>query len=109
MAFFIGETKGYSEVRWNEHGCLKKSSEVGDHLLVNPDHNTTWQIRAKASAQTFKRKILEAFYISKLKPTLNSQEDIKITHLFRHGIRWIPEGEILCVDNIFHCKFLKWF
>ena len=87
MAFFIGETKGYSEVRWNEHGCLKKSSEVGDHLLVNPDHNTTWQIRAKASAQTFKRKILEVFYISKLKPTLNSQEDIKITHLFRNGIR----------------------
>ena len=32
------------------------------------------------------RKILEAFYIRKLKPTLNSQKDIKITHLFRNGI-----------------------
>ena len=85
-AFYIGETKRNSEVRWNEHCSLKKSSEVGDHLLVNPDHNTTWQIRAKASAQTFKRKILEAFYISKLKPTLKSQKDIKITHLFRNGI-----------------------
>ena len=84
--FYIGETKRNSEVRWNEHCSLKKSSEVGDHLLVNPDHNITWQIIAKAPAQTFKRKILEAFYIRKLKPTLNSQKDNKITHLFRYGI-----------------------
>ena len=84
--FYIGETKHNWEVRWNEHCSLKKSSEVGDHLLVNPDHNITWQIIAKAPAQTFKRKILEAFYIRKLKPTLNSQIDIKITHLFRNGI-----------------------
>ena len=69
-----------------EHCSLKKSSEVGDHLLVNPDHNITWQILAKAPAQTFKRKTLQAFYIRKLKPTLNSQKDIKITHLFRNGI-----------------------
>ena len=60
--------------------------KVGNHLLVNPNHNITWQIIAKAPAQTFKRKILEAFYIRKLKPTLNSQKDIKITHLFRNEI-----------------------
>ena len=30
-----------SEVRWDEHSSLKKSSEVGDHLLVNPDDNIT--------------------------------------------------------------------
>ena len=84
--FYIGEEKLNSEVRWNEHCFLKKSSEVGDHLLVNPDHNITWQILAKAPAQTFQGKILEAFYISKLKLTLNSQKDIKITHLFRNGI-----------------------
>ena len=46
--FYIEETKYNSEVRWNEHCCLKKSSEVGDNLLVNPDHNITWQIIAKA-------------------------------------------------------------
>ena len=84
--FYIGETKQNSEVRWDEHCSLKKSSEVGDLLLVNPDHNITWQIIAKAPAQTFKRKTLEAFYIRKLKATLNSQKDIKITHLFRNGI-----------------------
>ena len=84
--FYIEVTKRNSEVRKNEHCCLIKSSELGDHLLVNPDHNITWQIIAKVPAQTFKGKILEAFYISKLKPTLNSQKNIKITHLFRNGI-----------------------
>ena len=84
--FYIGETKRNSEVRWNEPCSLKKSSEVEDHLLANPDHNITWEIIAKAPAQPFKRKILEAFYIRKLKPMLNSQKDIKITRLFRNGI-----------------------
>ena len=74
--FYIGETKRNSEVRWNEHCSLKKSSEVGDHLLIDPNHNITCQIIAKAPAQTFKRKILEALNIRKLKPTLNSQKVI---------------------------------
>ena len=52
--FYIGETKRNWEIRWNEHCSLKKSSEVGDHLLVNPDYNITWQIIAKAPAQAFK-------------------------------------------------------
>ena len=84
--FYIGETKRNLVVRWNKHSSLKKSSEVVDHLLVNPDHNITWQITAKAPAQIFRREILEAFYMRKLKPTLNSQKDIKIIHLFRNGI-----------------------
>ena len=44
-------------------------------LLLNPDQNITWQMIGKAPTQTFKEKILEAFYIRKLKPTLNSQKD----------------------------------
>ena len=83
--FYIGGTKRNSEVRWNEHCSLKKSSEV-DHLLVNADRNITWQIIAKAPAQTFKRKVLEAFHIEMLKTALNSQKDIKITQLFRNGM-----------------------
>ena len=91
--FYTGETQRYSKVRWNKYCSLRKSSEVGDHLLVNPDHNITWQITAKAPAQTFEQKILKPFYIRKLKPTLNGQKDIKITHLFRNGITWTPEWD----------------
>ena len=93
--FDTGETKRNSEARWNEHYSLKKSSEVGYHLLVNHDDNISWPIIAMAPAQTFKRKILEVFYINKLKPTLNSQKDIKIIQFFRNGITWIPEIKFL--------------
>ena len=51
---------------------LKKTSEVGDHLLVNPDHNIN-NNNNKAPVQTSKQKMLEALYIRKFKPTLNSQ------------------------------------
>ena len=84
--FYIAETKRNLEILWNEHCFLQKTSEAGYHLLVNPDHNITQQIIAKAPAQTFKRKILEAFYIKRFKSTLNCQKDIKITHLFRNGL-----------------------
>ena len=86
--FYIGKTKRNSEIRWNEHCSLKKSSEVGNHLLVNSDHNIIRQIIAKAPVQTFKRKILEAFYISKINQHLIRilKKDIKIRHLFRNRI-----------------------
>ena len=54
--FYIGETKRNLEVRLKEHCSLKKSSELGDHLLVNREHNVTWQIIAKAPAQTLNGK-----------------------------------------------------
>ena len=48
---------------------------------------------AKVPARTFKRKILDALYIRKLKPMFNSQKDIKIAHLFGNGMTRIPESE----------------
>ena len=77
--FYIGETKRNADIRWREHGSLKKSSEVGDHLLANPGHTITWQILTNAPKQSYKRKILEAFFLTKLKPPLNNQKDIKFT------------------------------
>ena len=38
---YIGKTKLKSEVRWNEHCSLKKTSEVGDHPLIRSDHSIT--------------------------------------------------------------------
>ena len=87
------------EVWWNELCPFNKTSEVGDHLFVNLDHSITCKIIGKAPAQTFKRKILVA-----LKPTLNSQEDLKITHLLRNGTTLTPKSEILIINwfNIMH-------
>ena len=96
--FYIGQTKRNSEVRWNEHCSLKKTSEEGDHLLVNPQHNITRRIITKTPVQTFKRKILEAFYFRKFKRMLNIQKDIKIKRLFRNGVTQIPQNEILTIN-----------
>ena len=59
------------------------------------------QIITKTPAQTFKQKILQAFYIRRFKsfkPILNGQKDTKIIHLFRNGITRIPENEMLIVS-----------
>lgn len=97
--FYVGETKRNSQTRWKEHCSIKKVSkktkrkskkknttEVGDHLLLNPGHTVNWEILTSAPKYTYKRKILEAFYIKVLKPTLNNQKDTKKLVLFRNGI-----------------------
>ena len=86
---YIGETKRNAEIRWKEH-CSNndKKSEVAEHLLKNPGpagHTINWQVITSALHQRNKRKNLEAYYITKFKPSLNNQLDIKITHLFRNG------------------------
>ena len=69
--FYVGETKRNSEVRWREYCSTKKTSEVGDHLLLNPGHKVNWEILTNAPKQVNKREILEAFYIQTLQPTLS--------------------------------------
>ena len=79
--------KRNAEIRWKEHCSHNdKKREVAEHLLKNPDHTTNWQVITSAPHQRNKHKILEAYYITKFKPTLNNQLDIKITHRFGNGI-----------------------
>ena len=42
--FYVGDTKRNSEVRWKENCSTKKTSEVGDHLLLSPGHTVNWEI-----------------------------------------------------------------
>ena len=83
----ICERKHNAKTRWKEH-CSNndKKSEVAEYLLKNPGHTVNWQVITSAPHQRNKRKILEAYYITKFKPSLNNQLDIKITHLFRNGV-----------------------
>ena len=84
---YIGETKHNAEIRWKEH-CSNndKKSEVAEHLLKKLGHAINWQVITSAPHQRNKLKILEAYDITKFKPSLNNQLDIKITHLFRNSI-----------------------
>ena len=84
---YIGETKCNAKIRWKEHCSINdKKSEVAEHLLKNSGHTINWQVITSAPHQQNKWKILEAYYITKFKPSLNNQLDIKITHLFRNSI-----------------------
>ena len=98
----IGETKHNAETKWKEHCsniCSNNAlcsmlicsnndhkSEATEHLLKNRDHSIGWQAITSAPHQRNKWKILEAFYITKFKPSLNNQLDVKVTQLFRNGI-----------------------
>ena len=44
-------------------------------------------IITSATHQQSKRKILEAYYLTKFKPSLNNQLDIKITHFLEMILR----------------------
>ena len=61
--FYVGETKRNCEIRWREHCSTEKTSEVGDHLLLNPGHTVNWKILTNARKQAYKPEILETFFI----------------------------------------------
>ena len=66
---YIGETARNLAVRINEHSDTNKQSEPAKHLKKNPDHKFAWDILSSAHSWT-KRKIKEAFYISRYNPEL---------------------------------------
>ena len=83
---YIGETKRIAQLRFDEHNNPEKKSEPSKHLLHNRNHVFEWNMITSASRSLLKRKILEAFYIAKFKPSLNDQLESHKLLLFRHGI-----------------------
>ena len=70
---YIGETIRKSDIHWSEHESATAKSEPAKHLADNKLHMFTWKVLASAPLRFHKRKILEAFFIKKLKPNLNDQ------------------------------------
>ena len=83
---YIGGTIRNSDIRWNEHESTTGKSEPAKHLADNKSHMFTWKVLASAPLNFCKRKILEAFFITKLKPDLNDQIKHHALSLFRHGV-----------------------
>ena len=70
---YIGETIRNSDIGWNEHESTAGKWKPAKHLADNKSHIFTWKVLASAPLHLCKRKILEAFFITKLKPNLNDQ------------------------------------
>ena len=83
---YIGETLRNVETRWKEHEDIRGSSEPAKHLYITNNHAFQWKILAKCSGSTYKRRILEAYYILLNKPSLNNQLELPTLSLFRHGV-----------------------
>ena len=83
---YIGETKRNVATRFAEHDKMLGKSEPSKHVIENSGHSFTWKVLCRASVNTKKQKILEAFFIRKLSPSINDQLEIKSLKLFRNGI-----------------------
>ena len=65
---------------------MTATSEPAKHLASNKEHFFLWNILLDAPKDGRTRKNLEAFFIAKLKPSLNRQEDSNMLTLFRNGV-----------------------
>ena len=83
---YVGETERNADERWSEHNKPSKKSEPAKHLLSNPRHQFEWITITSASNNHLRRKILEAYFIAKYKPSLNDQVESRELLLFRNGI-----------------------
>ena len=86
-ADYIGETVLNARLRWNEHeNGTDNNSECAKHLNENDNREFKWSILSLAPKISFKRKILEAYFIKTLNPVLNNQLNNDILTLFRNGV-----------------------
>ena len=107
---YIGETIRNVEERQSEHNSAGNKSETAKHLADNENHSFLWNILLAAPKDGRTRKNLEAFFIAKLKPSLNRQEDSNMLNLFRNGvtqqplfIRWTETYSKLTIKILREC------
>ena len=76
-----------AKLRWNEHeNGADKNSERVKRLNENDNHEFKWSILSLAPKISFKRKILEVYFIKKLNLILNNQLNSNILTLFRNRV-----------------------
>ena len=66
-----------------EHNTPSDKSNPTKHLRDNIDHSFTWIVICNRKLAC---KLLEAYFIATMKPSLNDKLDSHLLHLFRKGI-----------------------
>ena len=86
-AGYIAETISNVNIRWNENESeTYLNSECFKHLQEHLSDDFQWSVLSIASRNTFKRKILEVYFIKIMEPSLSSQINSDVLTLFRNGI-----------------------
>ena len=74
------------DTRWNEHNIPSEKSNPSKHLNNNITHHFNWSVICNVVVENFTRKILEAYFVALLKPTLNDQNESDLLYFFKNGI-----------------------
>ena len=61
------------KIRWMEHNTPDDKSNPAKHLTDHIDHSFTWKVICNAHKRKLARKILEAYFIGTMKPSLNNR------------------------------------
>ena len=84
---YVGETSLISTSRFEQHEDPSHNSAPSKFLQENPGDRFQWEVLSTSSSNWLKRKIHEALFICKFKPSsLNVQVDHKRLLLFRNGV-----------------------
>ena len=84
---YAGETVRNVEVHWAEHNNINKKPEPSKHLHLNAGHSFNWSgALLSAPKNTRTRKNSEAFFIAKMKASLNEQVESNALNLFCNGV-----------------------
>ena len=83
---YIGKNIRNVEERCSEHNSPDNKSEPAKHIADNKEYSFLWSILLAALKDGRTSKNLETFFIAKLKPSLNRQEDSNMLTLFRNGV-----------------------
>ena len=68
---YIDETIRNVEEGWSEHNSADNQSELPKHFADNEEQSFLWSILLAAPKDGGAHKNLEAFFITKLKPSVN--------------------------------------
>ena len=69
-----------------EHNTPNDKSNPTKHLRDNIDHSFTWKVIRNARNRKLARKMLEAYFIATMKPSLNDQIGSELLRIFKNGI-----------------------
>ena len=83
---YIGETKGNTEVRWNEHNNPTKCSEPSKLLQSNSNHYFAWAVISNTPKNVKNWKNLEVSDIALWKTDHNEQKGFERLVLFGNGV-----------------------
>ena len=83
---YVGEKIRICKIRCDDYNDVNKNFEPAKHLARNIEHKFGWYMLARALVNTLRRRILEAYFIKLIVPSLNGKLDNDVLMLFRNGV-----------------------